>query len=195
MNKDIKASLDSVAERLLYGVMSHSEMVQYYSFLSLPHYANEHGHHYQEESETYHKYVRFLIGKYNYVYRQGAISAPAKVPASWNGAEIFNVSDGDRKKYVAYGLKQWLDWEEVTLDVFQEAANTLYMHGELFAFKMISRMIESVESEIDDIKQYITRRSALINSNEVLEEDKYEEPVKKEEQIAPVTPETINVVQ
>lgn len=176
MDNKLKLHLDKVADRLLYGVMAHSQMMQYYDFLSLPHYADSHAKHYHEESETYHKYMRMLIGEYNYIYRtEPSAIIPNMIPSGWNKVKTFAINDEDRKKAVVEGLAEWLKWEEDTHETFKEAFEYAYAHGEIFTAEMIRGMLESVSDEIRNIKHYISKRSAIADV-EMVEEDKYVEP-------------------
>lgn len=194
MDGILKKHLDNVADRLLYGVMAHSQMVQYYDFLSLSHYADAHAKHYHEESDTYHKYTRMLIGEYNYIYRTGAsTNVPKLVPDTWEYVERFTINNEDRKKEVAKGLKQWLDWEEHARKVFRDAHDYTYTHGELYTAAMIRDMIGSVNDEIRDIKQYISKRSAIADAV-MVEEDKYHGEASPDEKAKEVADEKGSVV-
>jgi len=69
-----------VAQRMVEGLMTHSQLADYFGFLGLDGYQECHTYHYFEENCNYKKIGRYYIEHFNKLLKDNPVKNPAIVP-------------------------------------------------------------------------------------------------------------------
>ena len=121
------------------GLMTHSDFADYYYFLGLEKYGDEHHERYVDESLCHRKLQKWYILHYNKLLPQERVDYKTFIPESWHKYNRFDVDSGTISKSVKTGLNMWVDWERETKKLYEQ------MYKELMTLDEITAAIEKLK--------------------------------------------------
>ena len=142
-----------IAEHMVKGVMFHTQMAEYYEFLSLPAYAEEHAKHAAEEMAAFGKLKRFYITRFDRLIAEGSPENPNVIPQSWLKHTRQDVDVGTLRSAVKTGVEGWVKWESETKALYESMHNELMTAGEVAAACAVRKLVEAVDKELCAAKQ------------------------------------------
>lgn len=140
-----------LASHMVKGLMVHEQLANYYDFLSLDGYRREHEKQFIEESKHYRELCHFYASHYNKLITMSQVEDPKLIPESWFKYTRFDVDSNTKKNGVENGFKEWKNWELKTLELLQNSYRELFNLNEIAACLYIRKMIDEVESELQNV--------------------------------------------
>lgn len=137
-----------ISSHLIKGLMVHSQLMSYYSFLGLNGYSKFHQHQYLEESANYTNLLQYYVKHHNMIIQDSHISDPEIIPPAWQNKSRTDVSPKDLPKLASYAQNRWALWERRTKDLLQQSYNDLMSLGEIASAEFIVNYIKDVDDEL-----------------------------------------------
>ena len=135
------------------GMMTHSQLANYYDFLSLRGFKRYHEFQFKHDSCAYRKLNRFYINHYNKLIAEKTVGDPNLIPDSWYRYTREDVDPETKKTAIKNAMTEWIRWETSTLSKLQQAHLDLYDDGEVASAKLIGKFIKDVEKELKCAKR------------------------------------------
>lgn len=135
------------------GMMVHSQMANYYDFLSLRGYKRYHEYQFKHDSCAYRKLNRYYINHYGRLIAEKSVSDPNIVPDTWYRYSREDVDVETKKTAIKSGIAEWIRWETATLSKLQQAQLDLYDDGEVASAMFINKFIKDVAKELKCAKR------------------------------------------
>ena len=165
--------------------MVHESLANYYDFLGLKGYSKCHEYHFFEESYMYRKMYRYYMSRFNKLLPETGLNNPNIIPTSWYQYKQENVDNNTKRNAVKTGLEKWLQWEQQTLQVYQDMYRQVLDMNEFDTCAFIKELVCNVSQELKKVKKYYLNKKAIdYNLIEIIEEQQketkgYKEKVKK----------------
>ena len=137
-----------IAERMVEGLMVHSQMSDYFSFLGLEGYAECHKYHYFEENSNYRKISHYYLTHHNQIIKDRPFTNPNIIPADWYNYTRQNVDSAVRKAGVKAGFEKWVKWEKDSKSVYETYFQELLKLNEVAAAMELKKYIMDVDNEL-----------------------------------------------
>ena len=130
------------------GMMIHEGMANYYDFLGLHGFKRLHEYHYLCETLMNRKVQRFYINKYNKLIPESAVDSSSVIPESWFKVTRQAVDKSTKRAAVESGMKEWVNWEKETCELYSKMYMELEAKGEIPAAQFLCDMIKAVSKEL-----------------------------------------------
>lgn len=178
---DVQSICKEIIARSLQGLMFHDRLISYFEFLNLDGYAMCHKYHYLEESLRYRDFYDFCISFYCKLIPDSDIRPDDVIPASWYNNLQWDVDNDLKKNSINNGFKVWWNWENGTLDFYQQKYKELINLGEIALAERVEVLIADVAQERIEIqKQHLQLRAIDYDLSQVVDmQDKIEKDYKK----------------
>lgn len=150
---DVEDIFTRVSSRVLEGVMFHDKLSNYYRFLAFDKIAKEHEHRFHEESKNYQKLCRYYVEHYNRLLPEMAVENPDVIPSSWFRAARQDVDAKTKLMGVIDGAAMWVNWEQDTKSLLQQASKELYDGGAVAASIVMDKFVSDVDKELAEAQQ------------------------------------------
>lgn len=149
----VQSVYETVAARLLQGVMVHSQYISYFDFLCLPGYRSEQEYHYKEESKAYHKLLQKYMCYYNKLLPVPKVESPEVIPIGWYDYTRMDVTGAEKREFVKAAYNAWVMWEQDTKRVFEKAYTELVELGDVASACEIKCLVKDVSEELGNARQ------------------------------------------
>lgn len=149
------AAMAMVSDRLIGGTMHHSNNADLCHFLGMDGFAGLHEKGFMDDSKSLRKVRRKCIHYLGRIPMQGNQERDAllsKVIAYHSS----DPSANDRYRLAVSSIEEWAKWEQGTVDVFSEAAESL--DGALW--KLVKRLQRGAEAEHAEAQRLLTEAKA-----------------------------------
>lgn len=137
-----------ISSHLVKGLMIHSQLSSYYSFLGLNGYSKFHQHQYLEESANYANLLQYYTKHHNMLIQDSQVLDPEIIPLDWTDKLRADVSPNDLPKLMSYAQNRWVLWERRTKDLLQQSYKELIALGEIASAEYIAKYIKDVDDEL-----------------------------------------------
>ena len=144
----------SLSHRMLDGIMLHSDMVDYYRFLSLKGYAKCHEYRMIDESKAYRKLRMHYLNQHDRLIRDEDVPRTSAIPDGWYSHTRQDVDTATIKNGVKDGLTKWVTHETGTLELYEDMAKELRDMGETEDALFVEGMVCAVAKELAHAKKY-----------------------------------------
>lgn len=144
---------NKTTQHMLEGLMFHSRMIDYFSFLGLEGYAVCHKYHYFEENNNYRKLTWYYMYHYGKIIKETPPPASEIIPSSWYSHNRKDVSEQTRLASIQTGFEKWASWEKESKKLYEEMYKELTAAGEIAAACEIKKYIEDVNCELAEAEQ------------------------------------------
>lgn len=145
---------ESISRRMLDGIMLHSDMVDYYRFVSLDGYAKCHELHMIMESKSYRKLRKHYLNCYDKLIHDEEIPRESVIPEGWYKHTRQDVDAATVKSAVKDGLEKWVEHETETKRFYEEMAKELRELGEIKSALYVEELVCDVSRELAKAKKY-----------------------------------------
>ena len=163
-----------ISHHMLEGLMFHSDMVDYYEFLTLPGYSTCHYYHLMDESCNYRKLQKFYIHTYDKLIPETEVRPADLIPESWYSHTRQDVDTNTVRNSVKSGLMKWEDWEHETRKMYEQMYQELEEIGEIKACMFLKNYICDVDHEWKKVKKYHLRKKLIDYSiSDIMAEQKH----------------------
>lgn len=156
-----KDTIDSIfsklASHMTKGLMVHDQLSNYYSFLGMDGFAEEHAEHSNDEANKLRELKRYYMSNYDKMLEPAKVEEPNIIPQSWYRHTRDEVDPNTKRNGVQNGLKEWHEWESNTKHEFEKAYKKLMDIDETSAAFFVKDLIDGVIEELEDISKR-TRR-------------------------------------
>lgn len=171
-----------LSEHIVEGLMTHSQLSDYFGFLGLKGYQICHKYHYFEENNNYRKLCDYYLSHYDKIIMEKPFSNPNLIPNSWYQYTRFDVNEATRKTAIQTGFEKWVEWEKQTKDVYEKYYQDLLDLNEIAAAEELKLYIIDVSEELASANQkYLTLIANDFNISDIITEQDflYEKYLKK----------------
>lgn len=152
--------MGKITAHMIEGLMLHEQMGQYYRFLGMNGYAENHDWHYGQESIMY-RFVRdYYITHYNMLPPKVTATNPNAIPDGWYRYKRDEVDTNTKRSAVKNGLTAWRTWEEDTKALYQKMYSELMALGEVAFASVVESIIVDTDKELADVMAYFLRHKA-----------------------------------
>lgn len=141
------------AEHMIEGLMTHSQLSDYFGFIGLDGYQECHKYHYFEENCNYKDLCDYYIHHFNKLIKEKPFKNPNLIPASWYQYNRKDVDANTRKSAIQTAFEKWVDWEKKTKSLYEMLYQELINLNEISAAKKVCQYIEDVDYELAEACQ------------------------------------------
>ena len=142
-----------IAQHMVEGLMVHSQLADFYGFLSLKGYQKCHEYHYFCENKNYRDLCNYYMKHYNKLIKDQPFKNPDVISKDWYDYDRTQVEDEVRKSSIKYGMEKWISWETETEDLYNEYIKELCDNGEVAAALKIEEYLKDTSKELDNATQ------------------------------------------
>lgn len=149
-----------LAQHMIEGLMTHSQLADYFGFLGLDGYEMCHNYHYFCENANYKKIVNYYIHHYDKLILDKPFKNPGVIPDNWYNFSRRDVENGIRKNATQMGIEKWVNWETITKRKYEKLYQELINLNEVAAAIELKRYIVDVDEELAKAIQKMTELTA-----------------------------------
>ena len=151
---NIEEIFSLISEHMVEGLMTHSQLSDYFGFLGLEGYQICHKYHYFEENSNYRKLCDYYLKHYNKIIMERPFSNPNLIPNSWYQYTKSDVDIQTRKTAIQSGYEKWIEWEQETKNFYEKCYQDLIDLDEVAAAEEIKTYILDVSEELAQAYQH-----------------------------------------
>lgn len=137
-----------LSAHVLEGVMFHVEMADYYTFLDLRKYAEEHEEHAKSEMTSYRCLCLYYMNHYNQFIEESQFANPGAIPQLWRTYKKQDIDSSAKKQAVKSGVEKWVAWETETKELYQRLYEELENYGDFTAARHVLDLASDVDYEL-----------------------------------------------
>jgi len=142
-----------IAQRMIEGLMTHSQLSDYYGFLGLEGYQECHKYRYFEENGNYKKIADYYLKHYNKLLIDQPFNNPDVIPSDWFKYTRQQVGPDVRRPAIQLGFEKWVKWEKDTKKIYEQYYQELINLNEVAAAIELKKYIADVDKELADARQ------------------------------------------
>lgn len=142
-----------IAQHMIEGLMTHSQMIDYYAFLGLEGYSKCHEYHYYEENNNYINFCRYYMKHYNRLIVEKPFNNPGVIPDNWYRFARQDVDMNIRKNSIQVGFETWIRWERETKTLYEQYYKELINLNQTAAAMELKKYIIDVDKELAQAEQ------------------------------------------
>lgn len=143
-----------LSHRMLDGIMLHSDMVDYYRFLSLKGYAKCHEYRMIDESKAYRRLREHYLDQFDMLIQDDEVPRNPTIPGSWYSHKRQDVDAPTTKAAVRDGITAWVNHEIETKELYEDMAKELRELGEIESALFVEELVSGVSHELAKAKKY-----------------------------------------
>lgn len=144
---------NSIAEHMQKGLSVHEQLANYYDFLGMDGFSEEHEHHYNEEAQNLRNLNRYYLNNYDKMLNPKKGEEPSIIPQNWYKHTRNEVDPTTKRSGVENGIKQWRDWESNTKHEYEKAYKQLMDMNETSAAFFVKDLIDNVAEELETVNK------------------------------------------
>ncbi len=168
---DSKNTFSTLLNRMLQGMMFHSENCDYFAFLGFDGYEKLHKVQFLEESMCYRMTKSWFV-KYSdlLVPDGGLIIQEAVLPDSWYNLSRKSVDSDNKGELVKTALENWNEWESGTIDIVNQCYLQLMDMGRIDLISIVLNIADDRTNELKFINDlYLEAKSVNFNSSDLMQ--------------------------
>ena len=132
-----------LSAHMVEGIMTHSQLADYYNFIGLKGYAKCHEYHYMCENKGFRNLSHYLLEHHNKLVPELSSSNPNVIPDSWFNYSRQDVDTATRKTAIQLGAETWVNWERKTKMLYQNMYNEFEENYTIFE-NNVKKFIETI---------------------------------------------------
>ena len=167
-----------VTQHMIIGLMFHSQMCDYFSFLGLKGYSKCHKYHYFEENSNYKGICDYYISHCNKLVMDQPFENPNVIPTNWYNYTRQDMDVETRTTAIKTGFERWVQWERDTKKIYEYYYQLLIAINEFAAAFELKNYIIDVDKELAEAEQKLIELNAIqyniceiMNEQEELEKE------------------------
>lgn len=151
--------LGLVSDRLVGGMMFHSDMADLCRYMGFERLAKLHERGFEDDSSAYRKVHRLCVRRTGMLVPSGRQERDRYLDQH-RAKRRTDVTDDARADALKDAMARWAEWEEGTGDVFRSAARRLLDMGEMALSERVTKLADDTESELAELNDLRCRLSA-----------------------------------
>lgn len=169
----VEEIFSQISEHMVEGLMTHSQLSDYFGFLGLEGYQECHKYHYFSENINYRKLSDYYLSYYDKIIIEMPFTNPNIIPKDWYQYIRQEVDASTRKKSIQAGFEKWITWETQTKEKYQYFYNELIKLNEIATAEEIKHYIMDVNKELTEAKhKYLMLVANNFNISDIIIEQK-----------------------
>ena len=157
----IDESLEVISNRMVGGVMLHSQLFNYFNFLGFKGYAECQKYHYFDETKHYVDLCDYSVKHCNKLIPERNIENNNIIPTDWYMFTRFDVDVNIRKSSVKTGIEKWVQWERETKRMLEQHYQNLINLNEVAIAKKVAEILKHVDDELANAEMKMLRLKAI----------------------------------
>lgn len=171
---EVNEIFKSLSERMIKGVMVHTEFIDYFDFLNLHGYKRMSEYHACCEMKGLKKLHTYYLNHYNRLIPQSQFDAGLVIPESWYQYSRQDVDINTKRSAVRDGFTKWRDWERETKTLYSQMFKELNDQGEVASAMKVSDYLDAVDKELKWVERKLLELQSIDYSMEfILDEQSY----------------------
>lgn len=150
--------LATVADRLVGGMMFHSDHADMCIFMGYKHLIKMHEDGFKDDSANLREIRSLCVRRTGLIPRNGRQERTKTLDRL--SMKRMDVSDDDRMATLKECMSDWIEWEDGTAEVFRNAAKRLHEMGEMALSMRIAKLADETEDELSRARDLWCRLSA-----------------------------------
>lgn len=142
-----------VSNRMIEGLMTHSQLADYFGFLGLEGYQQCHLYHFFEENCNYKKIAEYYLKHYSKILIEKPFKNPNIVPEDWQQYTREQVNNDVRKNAIQVGFEKQINQEIETKKFYEIHYQNLVKESEIAAAEELAKYITDVDYELAEARQ------------------------------------------
>lgn len=139
--------LGTVCDRLVEGMMFHSDRADLCRFMGLKRLTKLHERGFEDDSSSFRRMRKLCVDRLDAFPSQGRQERGRSLDV-WRGKARSSVTTEERRKCLMEVMGDWVEWEDGTADTFRTAARRLWDMGETALAMRVNKLADSTESEL-----------------------------------------------
>lgn len=135
------------------GLMTHSQLADYFGFLGFKGYQQQHIYHYFEENKNYKCIVKYYLEHYNKLLLEQPFKNPNIIPEDQYQFSRQQVNDNVRKTALIAGIERQIYQEKETKKFYEQRYSELVGLNEIAGAEEIKKYILDVDYELVEAEQ------------------------------------------
>ena len=170
-----------LSEHMIEGLMTHSQLSDYFGFIGLDGYQMCHKYHYFDENANYKKLGDYYLHHYNKIIMETPFKNPSIIPESWYQYTRHDVNSTTRKNAIQVAMEKWVNWEQETKKLYEQLYQELINLNEVAAAKEVCKYLKDVDDELAKAYQKQIELAAIdYNISDIIQEqEEYKKKYKK----------------
>ena len=150
---EIEELFSQLSQHMIEGLMTHSQLCDYFNFLGLKGYSQCHKYHYFEENNNYKQLCDYYLNHYNKLIEEQPFKNPDIIPKNWYQFTKQDVKPELRKVAIQSGFTKWIEWETKTKQLYSNIYQQLLGFDNAAAALEISKYLVDVDNELSQAEQ------------------------------------------
>ena len=142
-----------MAQHMIEGLMTHSQLCDYFNFLGLKGYSKCHEYHYYEESKNYKDFCNYYITHNNKLIKDKPFKNPNIIPENWLNFVRQDVNPELRKVAIQTGFTKWIEWETKTKAKYSTIYKNLLDINNIADALEVQKYLKDVDDELANAEQ------------------------------------------
>lgn len=157
----VEEIFSQVSKHMIDGIMTHSQLADYYNFIGLKGYSKCHEYHFLIENNNFRKLCCYYIKHFNKLIPELPNDNPHIIPAAWYNHTRVDVDGNTRKTAIQSGIEKWVNWEYNTKVFYQNMYGKLIEIHEVAAAEELEKYISDVDNELAFAQQKHIENKAI----------------------------------
>ena len=157
----VEEIFSQIGKHMIEGIMTHSQMADYYNFLGLKGYSKCHEYHFISENNNFRKLSWYYLKHFNKLMPELSNNNPNIIPSTWFKYLRQDVDANTRKTAIQGGIEKWVSWEHKTKMFYQNMYQELIKINEIAAAKELQKYILDVDNELSHAQQKHLENKAI----------------------------------
>lgn len=150
-----------VAQRMIEGLMTHSQLADYFGFLGLEGYQKCHIYHYFDENNNYKCIADYYLKHYNKLLLDMPFKNPGIIPENQLQFTRQQVTKDVRKTAIIAGIERQVVQEQDTKKFYESKYNELIQLGEISSAQELNKYIIDVDYELAEAEEIYLELNAI----------------------------------
>ena len=170
-----------ISAHMIEGLMTHSQLSDYFAFIGLDGYQMCHKYHYFEENNNYKQLSDYYLHHYNKIIIEKPFKNPSIIPEDWYQYNRQDVNIQTRKAAIQAGMARWIEWEKDTKNLYEMLYQELISLNAISAALEIDKYIKDVDNELSEACQKQLELASIdYNISDIIQEQpEYKKKYKK----------------
>ena len=153
-----KDVLGAVCDRLVGGMMFHSDHADFCIYMGFKHLTKLHERGYRDDSRSLREFRALCIRRCNTFPTQGRQDRTRTLDR-WR-SDRTDIETCDRASALKECMRDWVEWETGTASTYRDAARRLWEMGETALSKRVNDLADETEEELAGATDLMCRLSA-----------------------------------
>lgn len=150
-----------IAQRMIEGLMTHSQLADYFGFLGLEGYQKCHLYHYFEENNNYKCIANYYLKHHNKLLLDMPFNNPKVIPEDQFQYNRQQVTKEVRKSAIAAGIERQIVQERGTKKFYETKCTELIQLGDLAGAEEVKKYIIDVDYELAEAEEIYLELNAI----------------------------------